>query len=181
MITAITILVILTSCEKESPEPLPCDREQVGELTEWGEQVKAELTSLFLDIEDLSLCQVWSSDGQVRYWSGYNSNGADTREIQVDFLSAELILVYKQFVNGHWSSSLIRVPYDMVITTVLQFATHIDGGMVIRRSNNILIYMSDQFDPETYVDGVEAMAIPPAGLKVNREKTILQRNGSPAR
>lgn len=179
MITATTILVILTSCEKECPEPLPCDLEHVGELTEWGEHVKAELTALFLDIEDLSLCQVWSADGQDRFWSGYNSNGKDSRTIQVDFLNTELVLVYKQFINGHWSSSLIRVPYDMVITTVLQFATHMEGGMVARRSNNVLIYMSDHFDPEIYLDGVEAMAIPPANQEVNQENFILQKNVTP--
>lgn len=167
--------MMLNACETECPECIDCQLDHVGELTEWGQHVKDELVSLFLDLEDLALCQVWSSDNQTRHWSGYGSNGEDSREIQVDFLDTELVLVFNQFVNGKWNSSMIRVPYDLVITTVLQFVTHCEGGMVVRRANNVLIFMSKEFDPDAHLDGTTAMAIPPSYLKVSHEKLILQR------
>lgn len=179
MLAAITAFVALTSCETECTECPVCELEHAGELSEWGEQVKAELVSLFLDVEDLALCQVWSADSQTRFWSGYGSNGADSREIQIDFMNTELVLVFVQFINGKWTSSMIRIPYEMVITTVLQYATHVEGGMVVRRANNVLIYMSDQFDPTGQMDGVEAVAIPPAYMKVNHEKMVLDKISAP--
>lgn len=170
---------MLTSCEKECPVCPACELEHVGELTDWGTHVKEDLISLFLDVEDLALCQVWSADGQTRYWSGYGSNGEDSREVLYDFLNLELVLTFRQFVNGKWNSGMIKVPYDQVIMTVLQYATHMENGMVVRRANNILIYVSDQFDPAVSTDGVDAVCIPPSCLQVSHEKLILKKESAP--
>jgi hypothetical protein len=151
----------------------------VAELSEWGEHVREELISLFLDVDDLALCQVWSADSQTRFWSGYGSNGEDSREIQYDFLSLELVLIFRQFENGRWHSGMIKVPYDLVIMTVLQYATHVQNGMVVRRANNILIYVGNDFDPEKSLDGIDAMCIPPSCLQVNHEKLVLQKESAP--
>lgn len=175
IVNGLIALMMLSACETECPECIECQLDHAGELTQWGEHVKAELVSLFLDLEDLALCQVWRADSQTRYWSGYGSNGTDSREVQVDFLNLELVLVFKQFVNGKWNSSMIRIPYDLVMSTVLQYVTQVEGGMVVRRANNVLIYMSDQFDPYDYTDGVEAVSIPPTYLKVSHEKLIIQK------
>jgi len=58
-------MVMLGSCEKTCPECPLCETE-AALLTEWGEHVKAELVSPFLDIEDLALCQVWNTDQRIR-------------------------------------------------------------------------------------------------------------------
>ncbi len=179
VVSMVATLTLLNSCEKEPAECTLCEPEPVSELSEWGEHVKDALISLFIDVEDLALCQVWSADSETRFWSGYGSNGEDSREIQYEFLEKELVLVHKQFVNGKWCNSMIRIPYELVITTVLQYATHVEGGMVVRRANNILIYMSDQFDPDSFQDGVDACCIPPSYLKVTHERLILQKESAP--
>ena len=179
MILMISFLGIFTSCEKECLECPPCEEPPECELTDWGLHVKNDLISLFLDVKDLALCQVWSADGQTRFWSGYGSNGKDSREVLYDFLNLELVLTFRQFVNGKWNSGLIQVPYEQVIMTVLQYATHMENGMVVRRANNILIYVSDQFDPALSTDGVDAVCIPPSCLQVSHEKLILKKESAP--
>ena len=179
MILMISVLGIFTSCEKECLDCPPCEEAPECELTDWGMHVKNELISLFLDVEDLALCQVWSADGQTRFWSGYGSNGEDSREVLYDFLELELVLTFRQFVNGKWNTGLIRIPYDQVMTTILQYVTCVEGGMVVRRANNILLYMSDQFDPNLQEDGVDAMAIPPSDLRVNHEILVLDKESAP--
>ncbi len=179
MILMISILGIFTSCEKECLDCPPCEETPECVLTDWGMHVKNELISLFLDVEDLALCQVWSADGQTRFWSGYGSNGEDSREVLYDFLNTELVLTFRQFVNGKWNSGMIRIPYDQVMMTVLQYVTKVEGGMVVRRANNILIYMSNQFDPLLQEDGVDAMATPPSDLKVSHEKMVFQKESAP--
>lgn len=179
MLVTVVISGTILSCEEQCPECEPCEEIVECELTDWGVHVREELISLFLDVEDLALCQVWSADSQTRFWSGYGSHGEDSREVLYDFLNLELVLTFRQYVNGKWTSSMIRLPYNLVIMTVLQYVTRVESGMVVRRANNILIYMSNEFDSTDNQDGVDAMAIPPSSLHVTHEKLVLEKNSAP--
>jgi hypothetical protein len=62
----ILLMITLVSCEQECldcPECLECELEHLGLNSEWGDKVKAELTSLFFDIEDLALVRVFNTSG----------------------------------------------------------------------------------------------------------------------
>ena len=172
-------MIIFVSCEKECtdcPECLECNLEHPGLNSEWGEKVKAELTSLFFDIEDLALVRVYNTSGDILHWSGFDAGNPeeDSRQIQVDLLDTELVLVWKRYVDGKWTHSLIRINYDIVTTTVLQNVSFIKGGQVIRRANNVLIYVSDEFDP-LKTDGAVANAAAPEGVKQTLSREILRK------
>lgn len=175
----ILLMIILASCEEEypdCPECMECELEHLGLNSEWGEKVKAELTSLFIDIEDLALMRVFNTSGDILHWSGFDAGNPmeDSRQIQVDLLETELVLIWKRFVDGKWNHSLIRVRYNDITTTILQNVTFIRGGQVYRRANNVLIYASDKFTPlET--DGATANAAIPEGVKQTFSREILRK------
>lgn len=172
-------MIIFVSCEKESmdcPECLECELEHLGLNSEWGEKVKAELSSLFFDIEDLALVRVYNTSGDVQYWSGFDAGNPeeDSRQIQVDLLETELILIWKRFVDGKWTHSLIKIRYNDITTTILQNVSFIKGGQVFRRANNVLIYVSDEFDPFD-TDGVVANAPAPDDVKQTYSREIFRK------
>lgn len=175
----ILLMITFVSCELESPdcpECLECDLEHLGINSEWGEKVKAELTSLFFDIEDLALVRVFNTSGDILHWSGFDAGDPleDSRQIQVDLLETELVLIWKRFVDGKWTHSLIKVRYDDITTTVLQNVSFLQGGQVFRRANNVLIYASDEFDPFA-TDGVIANAAAPEGVKQTNSREIFRK------
>ena len=179
---AVLGMIVIVSCEKDCPdcevcvECLECELEHLGQNSEWGEMVRAELTSLFFDIEDLALLRVYNTSGDVCHWSGFDAGNPmeDSRQIQVDFLETELILIWKRFVDGKWTHSLIKIRYDFINTAVLQNVSFIKGGQVFRRANNVLIFVSDEFDP-LVKDGAEANAMAPEGLKETASLEIFRK------
>ncbi len=166
LIAGFLTLIGLVSCETECQECIECELEHLGQNSEWGDKVKTELISLFFDIEDLALVQVYNTTGDIQHWSGFDAGDPleDSRQIQVDFLDTELMLVWKRFVEGKWTHSVINIQYDAINTTVLQYVSFIQGGQVVRRANNVLIYVSDDLDPFK-TDGSQASAVGPEGLK----------------
>ncbi len=126
LIAGFLILIALTSCEKECPECIKCELEHVGLNSEWGDKVKTELISLFFDIEDLALVQVYNTTGDIQHWSGFDAGDPlkDSRQIQVDFLDTELMLVWNRFVDGTWTHSVINIQYDAINTSVLQYVSY---------------------------------------------------------
>lgn len=179
MLIAGLIILLAPSCEKEVqeyPDSVACELEHVGLNSEWGEKVKTELILLFSDIEDLALVRVYNTSGDIAYWSGFDAGDPmeDSRQIQVDFLDTTLRLVWKRFVEGKWKHSLIEIKYDDINTTVLQYVKFIEGGMVVRRANNVLIFISDLTHP-SQVDGVLADAVKPEGLIETSSKEIFTK------
>ncbi len=178
-LSAIVGIVALISCETDCPDPPECPTCELEDLiqnTEWGEKVKAELISLFFDIEDLALVRVYNTTGDILHWSGFDAGDpmTDSRQIQVDFLEVELLLVWKRFVEGHWTHSVIRINYDAINTTVLQNVRFVKGGQVVRRANNVLFYVSDELDPFK-TDGSKAQAVLPEGLNQTGSREIFRR------
>jgi len=176
---AILGMILIVSCEKECPfceECVECELEHLGQNSEWGELVRAELTSLFIDIEDLALLRVYNTSGDVCYWSGFDAGNPmeDSRQIQVDFLETEMILIWKRFVDGKWTHSLIKIRYDFITTAILQNVSFVKGGQVIRRANNVLIFVSDDFGP-IEKDGVEANALAPEGVNETGSLEIFRK------
>ena len=60
----ILTMIMCVSCEidpPDCPECHECELEHLGINSEWGEKVKADLTSLFFDIEDLALVRVFNT------------------------------------------------------------------------------------------------------------------------
>ena len=169
LVAAILAMIVVVSCEKECPECVECEKcelEHLGLNSEWGEKVKADLTSLFFEIEDLALLRVYNNSGDVCHWSGFDAGNAmeDSRQIQVDFLETELILIWKRYVEGKWTHSMISINYDDITSAILQNVTFIKGGQVVRRANNVLIFISDDLNP-VETDGAIANAVAPEGLK----------------
>ena len=176
LIAGFLTLIALVSCEEQCPECIECELEHIGQNSEWGEKVKTELIALFFDIEDMALVRVYNTTGDILHWSGYDAGDplTDSRQIQVDFLDTELMLVWKRFVEGKWTHSVIKIQYDAINTTVLQYVSFIQGGQVVRRANNVLIYVSDNFDPFS-MDGSQASAVAPEGLNETHSREIFRR------
>lgn len=181
VIAGILTLIVLMSCEKDCLVCPECDLEHLGQNSIWGEKVKKDLSSLFLDIEDIALVRVYNTTGDVTHWSGYDAGDPlkDSRQIQVDFLDTELMLVWKRFAEGKWTHSVIRINYDDINVTVLQYVSFIKGGQVVRRANNVLFFVSDHFDP-LKLDGSEANAVSPDGLNETYSVEIFRKNSHPA-
>jgi len=176
LIAGFLTLIALISCEKQSIESFECELEHLGLNSEWGEKVKTELIALFFDIEDLALVRVYNTTGDILHWSGFDAGDplTDSRQIQVDFLDTELMLVWKRFVEGKWTHSVIKIQYEAINTTVLQYVSFIQGGQVVRRANNVLIYASDNFDPFA-IDGVQASAAVPEGQRETFSREIFRK------
>jgi hypothetical protein len=176
LIVGILASIAFVSCEKDAPEYIECELEHLSPISEWGEKVREELISLFFDIEDLALVRVYNTTGDITHWSGFDAGdpSEDSRQIQVDLLETELILIWKRFVEGKWTHSVIRVNYDDINTTVLQNISFIKGGQVVRRANNVLIFASDSYQP-LKVDGRIANAIPPEQYKENSSREVFSR------
>ena len=176
IILGILTFLAVPSCEKERTEYIECELEHLAQNSEWGEKVKSELVSLFIDIEELNLVQVYNTTGDVQHWSGYDYGNpeVDSRQIQVDFFDTDMVLIFKRFVNGKWTNSAISIPFNVINTAVLQYVTIVKGGQVIRRANNILIYVSDKFDPYS-MDGSIANATAPVEWVISHSKFILQK------
>lgn len=173
------ILLLAPSCEKECPECpecIACELEHVGLNSEWGEKVRNELIQLFYDIEDLALVRVYNTSGDITYWSGFDAGDPmeDSRQIQVDFMDTTLRLIWKRFEEGSWKHSLIELKYDDINTTVLQYVKFIEGGMVVRRANNVLLFICDHKRP-CQVDGVLADAANPEGLIETSSREIFTK------
>ena len=176
---AALVLGGLVSCEMTCPDCPPCsdcELEHLGENTEWGEKVKAELMTLFLDIEDLALVRVFNTSGDSLIWSGFDAGNPeeDSRQIQVDFMETDLVLVFKRFVEGYWTHSLIRIPYNSINATVLQIVKFVQGGSIYRRANNVLIFISDSEEPYI-MEGSQATAQLPDGLEETGLREIFSR------
>lgn len=150
LLTACAVVLLLAppACEKCDP---PCDCPDCPPvdsllLTEMGEKMKAELQQLFLDIENLALLRFYNCSGDTCYWSGFDAGDpmTDSRQIQLDFFETELLAVFKMFTGGKWTLSSVAVPFNQVLSFVIQNVTFVNGsGQVIRRANNVLIYLKD--------------------------------------
>jgi hypothetical protein len=69
---------------------------------------------------------------------------------------------------------LINLRYDEIVTTVVQNVTFLKNGQVFRRANNVLIFVSDAFDPFS-MDGSEAMAGDPDGQKITQSREVFRK------
>lgn len=150
---AVALLLAPSGCEKcdvpcDCPDCPPVDSVV---LTEMGEKMKLELQQLFLDVEDLALMRIYNCTGDTCYWSGFDAGDpmTDSRQIEIKFFETELMAIFKRFTEGSWTHSSVTIPFNSVITYVLQNVKFVNpGGQVIRRANNVLIYLKDGSCPE---------------------------------
>lgn len=172
-IVGILALIALVSCEQECPGCFECELEHLGENSEWGEMIKSDLQNTFLGIEELFRVAVFNTVGDTTYWSGLDFGGIDDdpRQIQVDFLEIELVLIFKNFQNGRWTHCLTQIPYNDIVTYVLQYVTIIRNGQVVRIANSVLIFLADGANPPVII-GHSAEIADPVGYSVNITKKI---------
>ncbi len=162
----IGVAVMLTQCSKEEEQ-----------LTEWGEKTKAELEELNTTISDLAWLKVYNADESEMFWSGVGTPEVGSPVLMWTIMEKFLGVEYQVFdlETNDWNISRIELPYNDIIGVILQYASFYDGGILVRKAHGVLIYMSNDYVPDDYVDGVEAKAAQPDGSQVVLEKVILSR------
>lgn len=160
------ILTILLQCSH--------DEEQ---LTEWGQKAKSELEELSVTVTDLAWLKVYNADESELYWSGVGTPEVGSPVLMWTIMNNFLGVEYQVFdlEKNDWNISRIEVPYNDIIGIILQYASFYENGILVRKANGVLIYMSNSFAPDDYVDGVSAMASEPDGAEVVMQKVILEK------
>lgn len=175
-LTALTI-IIFSSCEtEECPICTECDSTQVAELTEWGETVKNEIISLTFLVDDMASVRIYNADESIQYWSGFGTPGEGSPNLMWQPMSSSMSCTYELFNSGDWNISTIDIPYNDVIGVVLQYVTFVSAqGAVERFANNLLVFMSNDYNPEENTDGVSAKALPRNNEVVKGEDLLLSK------
>lgn len=162
----IAFLVMFTQCTKEE-EP----------LTEWGQKAKDQLEELSATVTDLAWLKVYNADESELYWSGVGTPETGSPVLMWTVMEKFLGVEFQRFdlEKNDWNISRIEVPYNDIIGIILQYVSFYENGILSREANGVLIYMSNSFVPDDYVDGVSAMAPDPDGAEVLLQKEVLSR------
>ena len=162
----IAFLLVFTRCTKEE-EP----------LTEWGQMAKARLEELSVTITDLAWLKVYNADESELFWSGVGTPETGSPVLMWTVMESFLGVEFQRFdlENNNWNISRIEIPYNDIIGIILQYVSFYENGFLTREANGLLIYMSNSFSPDGYVDGVAAMAPDPEDAEVLLQKEILSR------
>jgi hypothetical protein len=120
---------------------------------------------------------VYNADESELYWSGVGTPETGSPVLMWTIMEKFLGVEFQRFdlEQNNWNISRIEVPYNDIIGIILQYASFYENGILTREANGVLIYMSNSFVPDDYVDGVSAMAPEPYGAQVLLQKVILSR------
>lgn len=162
----IILLTFLTQCNS--------DEEQ---LTEWGQKAKTELEELSDTVTDLAWLKVYNANESELYWSGVGTPEVGSPVLIWTIMNKFLGVEYQVFdlEKNDWNISRIEIPYNDIIGVILQYASFFENGILVRKANGVLIYMSNSYLPDDYTDGVAARASKPDGAEVVMQKVVLSR------
>ena len=162
----ICVAAMLTQCSEKEEQ-----------LTEWGAKAKAELEELNTTISDLAWLKVYNADESEMFWSGVGTPEVGSPVLIWTIMDKFLGVEYQVFdlEANDWNISRIELPYNDIIGVILQYASFYEGGILVRKAHGVLIFMSNDYLPDDYIDGVDAKATQPDGSEVVLEKAILSR------